>query len=1110
MHYATRVSAMLVLVATFGIFAASLNAQFYGLQQADPRNSGTCSTCTYQMGYSFTVNVDGMQVTHLGVFKPSSGTETGRLYNYSTQQVIATVNHSCTGNQWNWGALTTPVTLTRGQRYIVTSYGSGTGYWLPNASGNFRPSGDITFNSTQFTPGTGWPSSQNTGSNYGVADIQYVKGPQLAVTALTGQSLNEYADAQGLNNDGFVAGAFDIECQSQGPGEVNEIELELGGTAGATAISELKIYRDANTDGQLDSGDVEIGTGSAFAGSPATTTITLTGAEKAFSLNQTKEYLVVIKLAGTAAPGETITFSLLDLDVTAPGRPSGTPAALSHDVTIQVPDMTIADDSAPSVQQAILGTGGNVLQSFTIDYPAGPENSITSFTFEGSGTGNEATGYDALDLYLDDGDSSFNVANETHLGQANFSADDGQITFTVASPNDVIPSGSSLRYFLVADFNTNPNNMDTFATQLISIGGTLGGTNVIGEPAPTSGPAAGISILGNALIVETPGSAAPQMIDNNATGASGDGVLLLDFTLAVTNATWTIGSLELEASGTMNDASAFSELAIYEDVNQNGTFDGASIDVITSTVGTSFPLDNGAWPAFLTSPDITLAMQRHFFVVGKLAGTAVAGETFRLRLGAVVATPPTGGVLLGVPSADGPEFTVNPAAFDVGFNGPQAAQTVNSTEAEAMLLDFNIETKNSSFTISSITFAASGTGNDATAFSQLMLYADTDDSGDFDATNDLLASPSAGAGFTADNGTYTATLIDQVFAGATNRRFFLIGEMAANALSGQTFNAAVSAISATSATNTNPTGVPGMASTALVIDVAAVTISLADDSPDARVAEKTGAAFSHHIATFDLMASNGDLNVHSIRFTGSGTGDWMNDLDSLTGLQVYLDDGDGALDTAIDSMIFAGAAGATTNAAFTSPVSVSNGESAKLHAVLNVRGDAGGSLARTYLLSVSQVSNVGVDTGVMVILGSPPPVSRTLTLIEYFVSSISPARVDPGTMGQQITIIGSGFSAPVTLTIDGNLCPGVAGVSTDGTTITGLSVPAGMGAGLEIVLSTGVVGQRTLTQTFSYATEDGSETAALCSLNGSGSGQSWLFLLIIATGASLLLRRKEA
>src|SRR5690606_29473437 len=97
----------------------------------------------------------------------------------------------------------------------------------------------------------------------------------------------------------------------------------------------------------------------------------------------------------------------------------------------------------------------------------------------------------------------------------------------------------------------------------------------------------------------------------------------------------------------------------------------------------------------------------------------------------------------------------------------------------------------------------------------------------------------------------------------------------------------------------------------------------------------------------------------------------------------------------------------------------------------------------TFMLEVA--SDTDVSATVPVLLGTPLPQGIIVGAIEFSVSSFTPAS-DLTSGGKPITINGTGFVSPLTVTIGGTLCPGTA-VIAGGTTVTGLLVPAGTGSG---------------------------------------------------------------
>jgi hypothetical protein len=142
----------------------------------------------------------------------------------------------------------------------------------------------------------------------------------------------------------------------------------------------------------------------------------------------------------------------------------------------------------------------------------------------------------------------------------------------------------------------------------------------------------------------------------------------------------------------------------------------------------------------------------------------------------------------------------------------------------------------------------------------------------------------------------------------------------------------------------------------------------------------------------------------------------------------------------------------------------------------------------------------------------PAPVGVTVGAIQFNVTNFDPASaLSAG--GQALTITGSGFMAPFSVTIGGTACLGTA-VIAGGTQVMGLSVPPGFGANLPIVVQSGDLPPQTLTQTFTYtAPKDNDPPKSDESGCQSGTGTLPLVALIVAAlvaGLSLGKRRLKA
>jgi hypothetical protein len=219
------------------------------------------------------------------------------------------------------------------------------------------------------------------------------------------------------------------------------------------------------------------------------------------------------------------------------------------------------------------------------------------------------------------------------------------------------------------------------------------------------------------------------------------------------------------------------------------------------------------------------------------------------------------------------------------------------------------------------------------------------------------------------------------------------------------------------------------------------------------------------VGNFRLHALNVPVTVNSFLLTTGGTGDWNADVDATSGVQIYRDDGDGVFSTT-DTLIFQGGGGATVPCAFTPGVGLITGQTADLWILVMLTANAGaGQTTSPETFTFAIASGANVNATVPAMLGLPAPASVSLGAIEFNVTSFKPIGDHPKG-GRAITVTGVGFMTPFSVTIDGQVCPGSPFINNG--TVTGLSVPAGTGESLPIVIHSGTLTPQTLPQTFSY------------------------------------------
>ncbi len=1120
-------------------FAGAAEAQTWVLGQPSTA-AGTgitwygATTSQWNMGYEFTCNVANVTVTHLGCAWPDTEAHPCALFNATTQALIAQVTTStaATSGAWRSGALTTPVVLTQGQNYVVASLKSATqGYIGVNSSAPaaWHPtSGAITHIRDRWassTTVTTFPASTSSQWHWGPADFAYTTGPGITVAATAGTSQNVYANSTGTGSNGISAGTFTLSANSSGAATLNSINITAQGTGNdSNAYSEVRLYEDTGgTAGVYDPG-VDTPYGAAATVFPADNgTLTFTQSQN-FSASQTRRYFIVVKLNGStlATSGQTFNFQVGDISVAAPASKSGVPSGTMNGLTILSPAFTFTDNTSATQGTAYPSSGGYVMQDFTVAYPAGPDNALASITLTAQGSGNDSTAYASVALYFDtDSSGSYTGGDAQVATTAAFSADNGTATLTLTGSNSFTAGGPSRRYFVVVAFNTTPTATQTFQTRITAVSGsytTTTGTNV---PSPTGGFTAGYQI---GQLSFTFADASPAAQANAYLG--GSDFLLQSFTVNyAAGPNNTLGTITLTAAGSGNDLNDYASVRLYRDANSNTTYD-IGVDALVDTVA-SFNADNGTLNFTLSGAEaqFTAAQTKRFYVVAAFNMNGANNTTFQSQVTAASAMG-LGANAQGLPApAAGPAPGLLLLANNLVFtlNGPGAATTVyNNAQGPnnegLVLLDVTVNTISAAWTLNSITFRASGTGDDATAYSNIALYEDSNASGAYDGPSggDALAVASAGTSFNANDGTYTATLSNGAFAASTTRRFFLVVRFGGTAVTGQTFNARVDSVTATPPSGGQTTGVPSSYTTSFIIDSPALTVAGAPGAPGAAVVEG-GAAFAHSLGLLRLSATNNNVTVTGLTLTPGGTGDFATDLAAANGLELYLDNGNGTFDGApTDSLLFSGPGVSSANVCnFTSSVTVNNGQSRDIWVRLNVLGTAGGSVPETFTAMIANTTDVAVVGSPAVLMGTPSPTTNSLSVVIFAVTGVTPV-TGPQSGGTALTITGSGFLAPLTVTIGGVLCTGTPTISAGNTQITGLMTPAGAGNNLPIVVTSGSLTPKAAPVQFSYfggsfigggAGGGGGGGGSGCDAKADGSPWAALLALLALSAAAFALAR---
>jgi hypothetical protein len=648
-----------------------------------------------------------------------------------------TATSTVAGRQWYVFALTTGFQYNGTNDLLLDwSYDSrvGTGWTVSSLAGRNR----VYLNGGGATSPTG--TSLNSG-NIGIELIVQV-GPQLTVSVTPGVAQAVYANAQGPGGTGKAVAKFDIASNSQGPMTLTGIEVKADGTADdSTAYQEVAVYRDTDSSGTFAFGTDALAVTSAgnFTVDDGTIGFSVVTSEQGFMASQTRTYFIVVKLAGTALPSQTLNFVVSDITVAANTK-GGVPSGVMAGLVIDTPVFNVADVSSPTTVSAVLGTAGNVCQEFTISYPAGPADKPAGITVTGLGTADEAADLAAVELWWDsDNSASYSGAVDTLIDSSAYAQDNGTVVFDLAALSN-FQQGTTRRFFVVYNLNVNGSDHETFRCYVSAVSGMPLGGIASGLPAPGAGGTEGLEVSALLLSAALNGPVSALTVSSNSAGMTGDGELMCDVTLAAApGASWTASALTYRASGTGQYNAAFSEVALYED-DSSGTWDGALIDTLAAGIApgfssglVTFSLANNAFPA---------GTSRRFFLVAKLNGTALTAQTFNANLQSVAAVPPTNGYLAGVPTPVAPALIIDAAALEV-TNGPNQPNSVThpaGSPASYVAAQFRLRAINGSITVSSVDLTTGGTGNwvnDIDSSMGVSVYEDDGD-GAFNAAADGL------------------------------------------------------------------------------------------------------------------------------------------------------------------------------------------------------------------------------------------------------------------------------------------------------------------------------------------------------------------------------------
>jgi len=520
------------------------------------------------------------------------------------------------------------------------------------------------------------------------------------------------------------------------------------------------------------------------------------------------------------------------------------------------------------------GSTDNVVGRFQARTLGGPVT-LTAVTLTANGSGNDAsTHVSGVKLWIDrNGNGALDVGADAPVaaGPATFSGDNGTLRLAPVGAAATLAGSTTTALFVTYDFSASVVNGDTFGFTIATATAGLAGSAPAIDGLPTA--SAQLTISGATTLGFSPANPQPQ--SRTVTAGSGDN-LIAAITLAASGAPVTLTSLTLQSSGTGNDTSAeVTSVRLFRENNNTPGFD-AGDDLLGS--GT-YAADNGQLTIAL-SPTTTIIPSSpvDLYLAYSFAGAAVAGRTFALSVTA--AATAQGATIQNLPFSSALLTIDVPATPTLVLGGPNASsRTVAAGSASQVVLDVTLSTIGASaITVTSLDFAASGTGDDrAVAITQAELFLDQGTAGVVDGADVSLGTRT----YAANNGTITFTLggANGTVLSAAPKRLLLAYTFATPVTANGTFSATLLNVVVSGGALVSPATRPGATLTVPAAAIAIARTVVASATVTAGIVDRL-------VLDVTVTATDNQATLTGLRIDALGGGD---DATEVTAVRLFAD-----------------------------------------------------------------------------------------------------------------------------------------------------------------------------------------------------------------------------
>lgn len=419
--------------------------------------------------------------------------------------------------------------------------------------------------------------------------------------------------------------------------DLNSLTVGNTGTLGGGAISAVKLYRDMNGNGVVDSGEPLIATGT-FTGT--STTLTCSSPSRVGDSSPVS-FLLVADLSAAATTGETLQFQVTAVTHSPTGGADTNYAGLTLSSSAATVSGGVTSGDTLNVvisNQAVstIASGSSNFPLLSLDLSATPGEwdlaSVSINKVGGAGAMSDAS-ITALKLYLDADESDTVSDGDSLLASTTFSSAAAILTPGAAYRVTTTP----VRLLVVATVSGSLSNGEILQVELPAGGIATSPSGGADNPASFSTVMSVAAVVTDG--VEDGDSASVTALNHTPASAPAGNldVPTIGLEITATSNEWDLGTITVNKTGTAAD-SAVAAVNLFYDFNGDGVVDPDDVLLAsTSFSGGSAQLNASGSLRVTPSPV-------HVLISVDLAANAVDGATLSLSLPANAVTfSPTGG-----------------------------------------------------------------------------------------------------------------------------------------------------------------------------------------------------------------------------------------------------------------------------------------------------------------------------------------------------------------------------------------------------------------------------------------------------------------------------------